>query len=142
MGCTFGLANHFRNIYFHNFDDWSEAYLQMYIPSSLAKFLRLTGFRLLENAFVKLSCSYHDLINNPPRRTVLPINLPKIICPQSAMKSFPPYYMGETLCPCSIEKSSGGVSLNICKKVQNKNFLAYWIWQKGFGTPLRLHWDW
>ena len=28
----------------------------------------------------------------------------------------------ETLCPCTIEKLCGGVSLNICKKVQNIEF--------------------
>ena len=36
------------------------------------------------------------------------------------MKSFPPYFMGKTLCPGSIGKSCGVISLNICKKGQNK----------------------
>ena len=64
------LTINFRNIYFHNFVDWSGLYLQVYIPTWLAKTLTLTVFRLLENSFVKLSCLYHDLIINPPCRTV------------------------------------------------------------------------
>ena len=65
------LTIHFRNIYFHNSVDWSGLYLQVYIPSWFAKILILTVFRLLENALVKLPCPYHDLIINPPCRTVL-----------------------------------------------------------------------
>ena len=60
----------FRNIYFHNSVGCSGLYLQVYIPSWLAKILTLTVFRLMENAFVKLPCPYHDLIINPPCRAV------------------------------------------------------------------------
>ena len=42
-----------------------------------------------------------------------PINLPKTVCPPSAMKSFPPYFMGQDTILLD-------VSLNICEKVQNK----------------------
>ena len=113
------LTSNFNNKYFHNSVDWSRIYLQVYILSWQAKVLRFTVFRLLKNAFVKLPCPYNDRINNPPYLTS-PINLPKTICPPSAMKIFPAW--GEALCPCSIGKSCWGVSLNICKKVQNKTW--------------------
>ena len=113
------LTINFRNKYFHNSVDWSGLCIQVYIPSWLANILRFTVFRLLKNAFVKLPCPYNDRINNPPYLTS-PINLPKTICPPSAMKIFPAW--GEALCPCSIGKSCWGVSLNICKKVQNKTW--------------------
>ena len=64
------LTINFRNKYFRNSVDWSGHYLQVYIPSWLVKILRFTVFRLLENAFVKLPCPYHDLIINPLCRTV------------------------------------------------------------------------
>ena len=64
------LTINFRNKFFHSYVDWSGLCCQVYIPSWLAKVLRLTVFRLLENAFVKLPCLYHDLIINPPCRTV------------------------------------------------------------------------
>ena len=64
------LTINFRNKYFYNSIDWLGLYLQVHIPSWLAKILRFTIFRLLENAFVKLPCPYHDLIINPPYRTV------------------------------------------------------------------------
>ena len=41
--------------YFHNSVDWSSFYLQVHIPSWLAKILRFTFFRLPENAFVNIS---------------------------------------------------------------------------------------
>ena len=64
------LLINFKKIYFQNSVDWSELYIQVYITSWLAKILTLTVFRLLEHAFVKLPCPYHDLIINPPCRTV------------------------------------------------------------------------
>ena len=63
------LTIHFRNNYFHSYVDRSGFYLQVYILSWLEKSLRFTVFRLLENAFVKLPCPYHDLIINLPCRT-------------------------------------------------------------------------
>ena len=54
------LTINFRNKYFYNSVDWSQLYLQVYIPSWLANVLRFTIFRLLGNAFVKLPCPYHD----------------------------------------------------------------------------------
>ena len=115
------LAINFRNIYFHNSVDWSGLYLQVYIPSWLAKILALTVFRLLENAFVKLPCPYHDLIINPPCRIV-----PQYICPKQFLPNLPwkaslhTLQAKHALCPGSIGKSCGGLSVNICKKVQNK----------------------
>ena len=88
------LPINFKNKYFHNSVDWSRLYPQVYIPSWLAKILRFAVFRLLENAFVRHPCPYYHLNINPPSRTVPPINLPKIIWPPSAMKGFPPYFMG------------------------------------------------
>ena len=72
------LIIRFREKYFDNSADWSGLCLEVYIPSWLPKISWFTVFRLLENAFVKLPSSYHDLIINPPRRTV-PHNLP-LIC--------------------------------------------------------------
>ena len=114
------LTINFRNKYFHNSFDWSGLFLQVYILSWMAKVLRFTVFRLLENPFVKLPSPYHDLINNPPCRTI-----PQYICSKQFVPHLPwtgsLYTLwGVTLCPCSIGKSCGGVSLNICKKVQNK----------------------
>ena len=63
------LTFSFKNKYFHNSVDWSGFYLQVYIPSWLAKILRFIVFRLLENAFARLPCLYHDLIINAPCKT-------------------------------------------------------------------------
>ena len=114
------LIIHFRNKYFHNCVDWSGFYLQVYIPSWLEKSLRFTVFRLLENAFVKLPCPYHDLIINPPCRTFSQWISPKQFVFHLPWKASLHTLWGETLCPWSIGKSCGGVSHNICKKVQNR----------------------
>ena len=84
------------------------------------KTLRFTVFRLLENAIVKLPCHYHDLIINPPCRTVPQKIYTKQFVPCLPWKASPHTLWVETLCPCSIGKSCGSVSLNICKKVKNK----------------------
>ena len=114
------LKINFRNIYSHNSVDWSGLYLQVYIPSRLAKILRFTVFGLLENAFVKLPCPYHDLIINPPCRTFSQWISPKQFVFHLPWKASLHTLWGETLCPWSIGKSCGGVSHNICKKVQNR----------------------
>ena len=66
------LTINFRNKYFHNSVDWSGLNIFIFKCISLHEWqvLRFTVFRLLENAFVKLPSSYHDLIINPPCRTV------------------------------------------------------------------------
>ena len=106
----------FKDKYFHNPIDWSGIFLQVHIPSWLAKIFRFTVFRLLENAFARLPCPYHELIINRPRRTVPQKIYPKHLPWKASLHTL----WDETLCPCSTGKSCGGVSLNICKKVQNK----------------------
>ena len=75
------LIVNFRNKYFHNSVDWSGLFLQVYIHSWLAKVLRFTAFRLMENAFVKLPYPHHDLIISLSRRTVPQQTCPKQFVP-------------------------------------------------------------
>ena len=75
------LTINFRNKYFHNSVDWSGLYLQVYVHSWLAKVLRFTVFRLLENALVKLPHPYHDLIISLPCNTFLQQIFPKQFIP-------------------------------------------------------------
>ena len=89
-------------------------------PFMIGKKLRFTVFRLLGNAFVKLPCPYHDLIINPPCRTVPQQICPKQFVPHLPWKASLHTLWGEALSLCSIWKSCESVSLNICKKVQNK----------------------
>ena len=106
------LTINFRNKYFQNFVDWSRTglYLQVYIPSWVTKVLRFTVFRLLENAFVKLHCLYHDLIINPPCRKV-----PQRICP----KQFAPHL------PCTASRHNLfpflSNILNLAKRIVRQN---------------------
>ena len=66
------LTINFRNKYFHNSVDWSGLNIFIFKCISLHEWqvLRFTVFRLLENAFVKLPSSYHDLIINLPCRAI------------------------------------------------------------------------
>ena len=116
------LTINFKNKSFHNFVDWFELYFQMYITLWLAKILRFTVFRLLENAFVELVLPYHDLIINPPCRTALYKFAPQNIVPHLQWKAFRKRPLriswGKTLCFCSTGKSCGGMcSPDICKEV-------------------------
>ena len=90
---NFLLTINSNHKYFNNSVDLSGLYLQVYIPSCFQKNSRLyTVFRLLGNAFVKLSHPWKDLIINSPCRKA-----PKI-CPPSVMKSIykkvPPCFGG------------------------------------------------
>ena len=78
------LTINFKNKYFHNPVDWSELYLQVYIPSWFSKNSRFPGFWLLENAFVKFPCPLHDLMINP-----LWITLPQKICQENFFPYLP-----------------------------------------------------
>ena len=61
----------------------------------IGKILRFKVVRLLENAFVKLPCRYHDLIINPPYVEQSPYKfVQNKICHPSVMKSFPSYFTG------------------------------------------------
>ena len=116
------LAINFRNKIFHNSVDWSGLNIFVFKCISLHEWqvLRFTVFRLLENAFVKLPSPYHDLIINLPCRAIPNKIAQNNLSPICHKKASLHTLSGETLCPCSIGKSCGGASLNICKKVQNK----------------------
>ena len=92
------LTINFRNKYFHNSVDWSRFYLQVYIRSWLAIGLTI----------------------NPPCKAVLQQIYPKQFVPHLPWIASLHTLWGGTLCPCSIGKSCWDVSLNICKKEQNK----------------------
>ena len=64
------LTINFKNKYFYNSVDWLGFYFQLCVPSSLAKTLRFIVFRILKNPLVELPLPWHDLIINPPCRTV------------------------------------------------------------------------
>ena len=66
------LTINFNYKYFHNSVDWSRLYfkcISLYDCQKVQDCIA-TVFRLLENAFVKLPHSSHDLIINPPCRRV------------------------------------------------------------------------
>ena len=92
------LTINFRNKYFHNSVDWSVLYLQVYIPSCLAKFLRFSVFRLLENNLWKslalTMMQFLTLHVEQPSNKLTHNNLPP-----SAMKNFPPWFMGQDTMP-------------------------------------------
>ena len=112
------LTINFKYKYFHNSVDWSGLYLQVSIPSWLTKILRFTVFTLLENAFVKLLCPWHDLINN------LLINplANKKICPKKFVPHLPwKAFKGPSILYGGRHISYGSIcSLNICKEVRIK----------------------
>ena len=115
------LAINFKYKYFHNSVGWSGLYLQVYIPSWLAKMLKFTVFRLLESAFGKLRCPCNDLIIN-----ILHVEqLSKKFVPNFPWKAFRKRSLhtlwGETLCSCSTGRWCGGIcSLNIWKEMRTK----------------------
>ena len=117
------LTINLKNKSFHNSIDSTGIYLQVYIPSRLAKFLWFTVSRFLESAFVKLPHPWHDLIINPLCGTGIPHKFAqKSLFPHVLWKSFlrkrSPHALVGTLCPCSTGKSCGGMRpLNICKYV-------------------------
>ena len=113
------LTNNLRNKYFHNSVNWS-GFIFKCISFMIGKSFQITAFRLLENAFVKLPCPHHHLIINPPCRTFSQWISPKQFVFHLPCKASLHTLWGETLCPWSIGKSCGGVSHNICKKVQNR----------------------
>ena len=82
------LTINFNYKCFPNYVHWSGLYLQVYIPSWLAKTLGITSFRLLQNTFVKRLCPWHDLIINPSCKTAPTlINFPKKIFTPFSMKN-------------------------------------------------------
>ena len=119
------LRINFKNKYFNNFITGQGFIFKCMSFHDWQKILRFTVFRLLKNVFVKLSCPWHDIIINPPCRTV-----PQQICPETFVpclvwKAFRKRSLhnlwGKTLYPCSIGKLCGAISsLNICKEMQIK----------------------
>ena len=121
------LTINFKYKYFHNSVDWSGLYLQVSIPSWLTKILRFTVFTLLENAFVKLLCPWHDLINN------LLINplANKNICP----KKFVPHLPWKAFRKRSLHTLWGETHFiweyMLPQYLQGSADKTCWIWQKG-----------
>ena len=97
------LTINLKNKSFHNSIDSTGIYLQVYIPSRLAKFLWFTVSRFLESAFVKLPHPWHDLIINPLCGTGIPHKFAqKSLFPHVLWKSFlkkkvPPCFSGDTM---------------------------------------------